>query len=236
MNRNQWAQWLEESLQDHRLDDQERRHLQSQLAEAVMSDEDRSYLRNHGFKLAKQVLQQDSDPVEVLRWLERIIKVLDNVRVSQSSEVATSWFSPGRRCAAGIIEQLKLARTSIDICVFTIADDELTKHILQAHQRGVSVRIITDNDKMYDKGSDIEYLAQQGIAVKIDTTPYHMHHKFAIFDQKRLINGSFNWTRSASKYNQEDITLSDDPRFLTSFSRQFEQLWQRFPCHQPSQN
>ncbi|WP_414931505.1 phospholipase D-like domain-containing protein [Vibrio europaeus] len=236
MNRNQWAQWLEKSLQDHRLDDRERRHLQSQLAEAVMSDEDRSYLRNHGFKLAKQVQQQDSDPVEVLRWLERIIKVLDNVRTSQSSEVATSWFSPGRRCAAGIIEQLKLARTSIDICVFTIADDELTKHILQAHQRGVAVRIITDNDKMYDKGSDIEYLAQQGIAVKIDTTPYHMHHKFAIFDQKRLINGSFNWTRSASKYNQEDITLSDDARFLTSFSRQFEQLWQRFPCHQPSQN
>ncbi|MEX0335972.1 phospholipase D-like domain-containing protein [Vibrio tubiashii] len=236
MNRNQWAQWLEESLQDHRLDDQERRHLQSQLAEAVMSDEDRSYLRNHGFKLAKQALQQDSEPVDALRWLERIIKVLDNVRASQSSEVATSWFSPGRRCAAGIIEQLKLARTSIDICVFTIADDELTKHILQAHQRGVAVRIITDNDKMYDKGSDIEYLAQQGIAVKIDTTPYHMHHKFAIFDQKRLINGSFNWTRSASKYNQEDITLSDDARFLTSFSRQFEQLWQRFPCHQPSQN
>ncbi|ERB62227.1 phosphatidylserine synthase [Vibrio coralliilyticus OCN008] len=236
MNRNQWAKWLEESLTDYRLDDHERRHLQAELAEAVMSEEDRAFLRNQSFKLTKQVLEEGSDPVAVLRWLERIIKVLDNVRANQSSEVATSWFSPGRTCATGIIEQLKLARDSIDICVFTIADDELTKHILEAHQRGVEVRIITDNDKMYDKGSDVEYLAKQGIAVKIDTTPYHMHHKFAIFDQKRLINGSFNWTRSASKYNQEDITLSDDKRFLQSFSRQFEKLWQRFPCHQPSQH
>ncbi|MBN3493555.1 phospholipase D-like domain-containing protein [Vibrio neptunius] len=236
MNRNQWAKWLEESLIDYRLDDHERRHLQAELAEAVMSEEDRAFLRNQSFKLAKQFMEKGSDPIALLRWLERIIKVLDNVIAGQSSELATSWFSPGRSCSTGIIEQLKLARDSIDICVFTIADDDLTKHILEAHQRGVTVRIISDNDKMYDKGSDIEYLAEQGVAVKIDTTPYHMHHKFAIFDQKRLINGSFNWTRSASKYNQEDITLSDDKRFLQSFSRQFEKLWQQFPCHQPSQH
>ncbi|MEO0889377.1 MAG: phospholipase D-like domain-containing protein, partial [Pseudomonadota bacterium] len=105
---------------------------------------------------------------------------------------------------------------------------------LAAHKRGVTVRIVTDNDKMYDKGSDVEYLAAQGVAVKIDTTRYHMHHKFAIFDQQRLINGSFNWTRSASKYNQEDITLTDDRRFVSAFLRQFETLWQKFPCHKPS--
>ncbi|MCG9752984.1 phospholipase D-like domain-containing protein [Vibrio brasiliensis] len=236
MKRSQWTEWLEASLSDYRLDDSERNFLQSELAEAEINDEERSFLRNQSFKLAKAAMAENSEPEGVLRWLERVVRVLDNVSTNQSSQVATSWFSPGRRCASGIIEQLKLARSSIDICVFTIADDELTKHILQAHQRGVMVRIITDNDKMYDKGSDIEYLAQQGVQVKIDTTRYHMHHKFAIFDQKRLINGSFNWTRSASKYNQEDITLSDDARFLISFSRQFEQLWQRFPCHQPSQN
>ena len=26
----------------------------------------------------------------------------------------------------------------------------------------------------------------------------HMHHKFAIFDGERLINGSYNWTRGAA--------------------------------------
>lgn len=93
MNRNQWAKWLEESLIDYRLDDHERRHLQAELAEAVMSEEDRAFLRNQSFKLAKQFMEKGSDPMALLRWLERIIKVLDNVIAGQSSELATSWFS-----------------------------------------------------------------------------------------------------------------------------------------------
>nr|WP_284694902.1 phospholipase D-like domain-containing protein [Photobacterium galatheae] len=215
------------------MDDHERRELQTSLVDAGLSDDDRAYLRNQSFKLAQQTIQEGAEALSVLRWLERVVKVLDNTRTSAIAEVATSWFSPGRACASGIIEQLRQARSKVDICVFTIADDELTKHILAAHERGVKVRVITDNDKLNDAGSDIDFLAGKGVQVKIDTTPYHMHHKFAIFDGTRLINGSFNWTRSASKYNQEDITLTDDRRFLTAFEQQFDALWQRFPCHQP---
>lgn len=235
MDRQKWILWLESSLEDGRLDDTERREFQSELAESVLSEEDRAFLRNYSFKLVQRALANQGDAAALLRWLERVIKVLDNVISSNKADVATSWFSPGRACAAGITEQLKLARNTIDICVFTIADDNLTKQILDAHKRGVSVRIVTDNDKLNDAGSDIDYLAQQGVPVKIDTTPYHMHHKFAIFDGGRLINGSFNWTRSASKNNQEDITLTDDSRFVSAFSKQFELLWQKFPCHAPPQ-
>ncbi|AXB33277.1 MULTISPECIES: phospholipase D-like domain-containing protein [Vibrio] len=234
MNRQKWSAWLEASIQDYRLDDSERRELQSELQDSVLSHEDRAYLRNMSFKLVQQEIQNQGDAAALVRWLERVVKVLDNVMSENSADTASSWFSPGRACASGIIEQLKLARHSVDICVFTIADNDLTDQILAAHKRGVTVRIVTDNDKMYDKGSDVEYLAAQGVAVKIDTTRYHMHHKFAIFDQQRLINGSFNWTRSASKYNQEDITLTDDRRFVSAFLRQFETLWQKFPCHKPS--
>ncbi|EDP59577.1 phospholipase D-like domain-containing protein [Vibrio sp. AND4] len=234
MNRQKWSAWLEASIKDYRLDDSERRELKSELQNSVLSHEDRSFLRNLAFKLVQQEIQSQGDATALVRWLERVVKVLDNVMSENFSDNASSWFSPGRACASGIVEQLKLARRSVDICVFTIADNDLTDQILAAHKRGVAVRIVTDNDKMYDKGSDIEYLAKQGVAVKIDTTRYHMHHKFAVFDQQRLINGSFNWTRSASKYNQEDITLTDDRRFVSAFSRQFETLWQKFPCHKPS--
>ncbi len=230
MNRQQWSSWLESSLQDFRLDDDERRTLQSDLSKEVLSNEDRAFLRNLSFKLVQQHIAGGEDPAALVRWLERVIKVLDNIQNTKSAEIAKSWFSPGRACVSGIIEQLKLAKNSIDICVFTISDDNITKHIMAAHQRGVAVRIISDNEKMYDKGSDVQYLADKGLAVKIDTSPYHMHHKFAIFDGIRMINGSFNWTRSASQYNEEDITLTDDQRFIQPFQRRFEQLWQNFSC------
>ncbi len=227
MNRTQWSSWLESSLQDFRLDDNERRTLQSDLSKQALANEDRAFLRNLSFKLVQQHLAKGAEPAVLLRWLERVIKVLDNVQNANSAELAKSWFSPGRACITGIIEQLKLAKNSIDICVFTISDDNITKHIVAAHQRGVAVRVISDNEKMYDKGSDVQYLADKGLAVKIDRSPYHMHHKFAIFDNLRMINGSFNWTRSASHYNEEDITLTDDQRFIEPFRRRFEELWQR---------
>ena len=120
------------------------------------------------------------------------------------------------------------ARNTADLCVFTITDDRISSSILAAHARGVRVRIITDNDKAHDLGSDIERLAAAGIAVRIDRTPFHMHHKFAIIDGRRLLNGSYNWTRGAARDNQENLIVCDDARLVAAFQQEFEQLWTRF--------
>lgn len=232
MNRTQLLELLDQSIDDHRLDDSERRNLASALLGANLGQEDRAYLRNQSFKLAQQQIKQGAEAAAIVRWLEKTIKTLDNNQASQGGDLMECWFSPGRACAQGIIQQLNRSRVSIDICVFTISDDELTEHIIKAHKRGVKVRIITDNDKVFDTGNDVRYLQKQGIEVKVDTTTNHMHHKFAIFDGVRMLNGSFNWTRSASKYNEEDITLTDDVRHVEPFKARFEELWQFFPIFQ----
>lgn len=43
---------------------------------------------------------------------------------------------------------------------------------------------------------------------------FHMHHKFAIVDGRLLINGSFNWTRQAVLYNQENCIITDNPQLV----------------------
>ena len=50
-------------------------------------------------------------------------------------------------------------------------------------------------------------LARSGIAVAFDSSPHHMHHKFAIFDLTRLLTGSYNWTRSAAESNEEEFDI-----------------------------
>ena len=52
-----------------------------------------------------------------------------------------------------------------------------------------------------------------------------MHHKYAIFDAKWLLNGSYNWTRGAARDNQENCVVTDDPKLLAAYAAAFERLW-----------
>jgi phosphatidylserine/phosphatidylglycerophosphate/cardiolipin synthase-like enzyme len=124
-----------------------------------------------------------------------------------------------------IVSRFGAARRSADLCVFTITDDRITRALLDAHRRGVRVRLVTDNDKACDRGADIQQIEVAGVAVKVDRTPFHMHHKFAIFDGVRLLNGSYNWTRGAANDNEENLIDTGDPRLLAAFQRRFDELW-----------
>lgn len=139
---------------------------------------------------------------------------------------STAYFSPSDVCLNAIIFQLKAATKNVDICVFTISDDRISREIIACHKRNVKVRIISDNDKMNDEGSDIENLKTAGIPLKIDTSTGHMHHKFAIIDGKVLVNGSYNWTRSAEKYNYENIVVSRELPLIQQFQKEFAKMWE----------
>ncbi|MBY0587370.1 endonuclease [bacterium] len=136
-----------------------------------------------------------------------------------------AYFSSVDDCVAIIAELLGRSQHSVDICVFTVTDDRLSDAIARAHKRDVAIRIITDDDKAGDLGSDIDRLASLGIKTRQDRTDRHMHHKFAIFDQQILLNGSYNWTRGAADRNLENFIVTSDARLLRSFSREFERLW-----------
>ncbi len=207
------------------------------LAKVAMRcrDDQRRFLQNKAFEMYRtEYLLADSasneDRLEGLRWLEKTVKALQLLVKPLVKNEAKNLvcFSPGEDCRKAILNACRQAKHSIDICVFTISDNMLSDAILAAQQRGIEVRIITDNDKTDDRGSDIDYLAEQNIAVREDASAYHMHHKFALIDKKVLVNGSFNWTRSASDYNQENIVVLHDANIVKTFVEKFEDLWSRY--------
>lgn len=126
------------------------------------------------------------------------------------------------------LDYLASARSTLDICVFTITNDDIADVVLDLHRKGVKVRIITDNDQANTQGSDIGKFQQAGIQVREDKTPAHMHHKFAILDGRLLLNGSFNWTRQAVTSNNENVTVLSDQQLIRAFQQQFEKLWAMF--------
>lgn len=227
MDFEQLDQALRSSAADFRLDDEERFELRQTGAQS--SGEQLRRLRNAAFAIAReQIRAHPAEALALLRWLEQVVKTLD-LSTNVAAAAHSAYFTPGDACLRKLRELCGAARRTLDVCVFTLADDRLTDAVLEAHRRGVRVRVVTDDDKRFDNGSDVARLADAGIEVRLDRGPAHMHHKFALFDGKLLANGSFNWTRSASLSNDENLVVSNDAYLVRCFSGQFEALWERYP-------
>lgn len=227
MRQQELEQWLVASLEDFKLSQSEALELREILPQ--LANDDIAFTRNKAFQLAREPIHIGGDnAVATLLWLEKLSKTIDNFRQSETSSIAEAHFSPGEDCRRQLLDLLVSARESIDISVFTISDDRLAEAILTAYKRGINVRLITDNDKAQDQGSDIYYLIDNGLPVRTDSSENHMHHKFAVIDKRVLVNGSFNWTRSATDYNQENILVTDEPKLISAYLAEFESLWQEF--------
>ncbi|KAF9336384.1 hypothetical protein BG006_008892 [Podila minutissima] len=138
-------------------------------------------------------------------------------------------FFPSEQSFQQLVKTLDGAQMSLDICVYTITDDQLAKAIIRAHERGVRVRIISDSEKAGDQGSDVNRLANDHhIPSRCDNSTAFMHHKFAVVDDALVINGSYNWTKGARFDNKENLTLTNSPKAVQGFKGEFERLWNEF--------
>lgn len=220
---------LEKTLEDRKLSRGERQALSAHLGEMALDRNAVALHLNQAFELARSRLS-DLPSQELVEWLEDVVKTFRTAeaRVPVKPEgSAGAYFSPGTGCLEAIRRQLRSARASLRICVFTVTDDRITSELLAAHERNVQVRIITDDEKSYDAGSDVNRLRKAGVAVRMDKSPFHMHHKFAVVDGQLLVNGSYNWTRSAADSNEENVIVTDDARLVKPFIEEFDVLWDK---------
>lgn len=222
---------LQEVLDSKRLTQSRREKLDQLIGDCKDNPRLLADIRKSVFQIAAAKMAVSPDSV-VLTRVEEVSRIIDQALVASFPNLARVHFNPGEECLQGILKLLKDTTHSVDICVFTITDDSITEAIYRAHKCGKKIRIITDDEKIHAPGSDIIPMATAGIPVAIDHAPEYMHHKFAIFDCRILLTGSFNWTRSASMGNHENLLVTDDPRLVKPFCEEFERLWKEFPMLQ----
>lgn len=214
---------FEQSFADSTLSVAEARELRRRLAAHGQQGTALATLRQQLFALARERFNSFEDKA-VVEWLEAASALLLPLAPPQPAHT-TVHFSPGMECVEAIRRFISQAAHQLDVCVFTISDDRITDSLLAAHRRGVSIRLLTDNDKLYDRGSDIVQLHASGLPIRIDQTTDHMHHKFALADRRLVLTGSYNWTRSAATANLENLLITDDSTAVQRYSAEFDRLW-----------
>lgn len=153
------------------------------------------------FDIAGGKLKDDHDKA-VVEGLKQYVLAAQTDLLQPKPRYLDAFFFPNEKNIDKLVNYLGKATKSMNICVFNLTNDRLANAVYDAHSRGVKVRVISDDECMENQGSDIKWLAGQGVPCRVDSaSQFHMHNKFVVIDDTFLITGSFNWTVQAGKSN-----------------------------------
>ncbi len=119
------------------------------------------------------------------------------------------------------------ARSSIDIAVFFLTHKALTQDLIDAHNRGVQIRVLLDATGASNEYSKHEILRAAGIPVKVEGFGGKMHAKSAVVDGEILITGSMNWTSAGEGGNDENTVIIHSYGHALQYANWFQTLWER---------
>ena len=138
-----------------------------------------------------------------------------------------AYFSPRAGTSVRIIKEIESAQSTIDIAIYSFTRDEIANALIAAKARGVSIRILADRSEANGTGSDIARLEGAGIPLKRTNGGGGgiLHDKFAIFDGRVLLTGSYNWSTNAEENNDENAIFIRNSSVLSAFQTNFDAMW-----------
>jgi len=116
------------------------------------------------------------------------------------------------------------ANVTIQLMVMLITQDELASSLIDAHERGVDVDVIIDDDWVSSSGSDYQGILDAGIDIRGDERGGLMHHKVMIIDGYIVVVGSYNWSASAEDSNDENLLVLKSTVIATQYLEEFDRI------------
>lgn len=135
-----------------------------------------------------------------------------------------NYFCPEDSCKDHVLEGLERARDNIRFMTFSFTDDDIGNLLIKKHNQGVDVTGLFEKFQN-STWNEYEKLKQNGLDVNWDENKNNMHHKVFIIDEKVVITGSYNPTKSANTVNDENIVVIHDKDIAQKYLIEFERVW-----------
>ncbi|MCB9614644.1 MAG: hypothetical protein H6722_19580 [Sandaracinus sp.] len=159
---------------------------------------------------------------------------LHGPRVRRAGDVegpAQLYFSPTDRLDRVLETAIDGARERIVVAVFSLRLSWLVEALVEAHERGVEVWVITDEKQSSTTDLD-ERLRDAGVPIveaRNTATEFSaMHHKWMVVDGRETFVGSYNWTYTATFHNHEDLARITSQETAAAFEGEMGRLWDRY--------
>jgi len=136
------------------------------------------------------------------------------------------WFLPcGTEPLNLMVSRMNEAKKSIKGAIFTFTHPQVCQALIDAHNRGVAVQIVIDEDSAKNTSSLIfQRLKKSGVPVYISDRDGLLHHKLMIIDNDCIFTGSANWTKAAFSQNDETFCCISD--LSQEMQHKLDLLWE----------
>lgn len=123
-----------------------------------------------------------------------------------------------------LIDKINAAQTTIDLAVYEFDLENVTQALINAKNRGVTVRVVYD-DEFSDPDPQMAELKSIGVPAVPDQRSAFMHNKFFVFDNECVWTGSFNISVNAAYRNNENALYFCSPEAAHNYVTEFEEMF-----------
>lgn len=138
----------------------------------------------------------------------------------------TNLFSPDDGVEARLVDLIAGAKQSIEVLAYAFTLDSLAEALLAQAENGVQVRGVFDSGQASsNQGGDYYRLLEAGLDVWLDGNLNSMHHKVLIIDNQIVVTGSYNFSASAERRNDENVLIIENPELAAQYLAEFERIY-----------
>jgi len=123
-----------------------------------------------------------------------------------------------------LVNAIDQARLSIDVAAYSISLNSVRFALINAHKRGVQVRMVMESTNM-DR-SDPQALIEAGIPIVGDNMDGLMHNKFMVIDKSEVWLGSMNFTDSGTYDDNNNMMRIHSTKIAEDYSVEFKEMFE----------
>ncbi|WP_237391794.1 phospholipase D-like domain-containing protein [Paenibacillus dendrobii] len=145
-----------------------------------------------------------------------------------ASDVQAKFTQEGDHPEQAVIQLMNDTKSTLDIAIYSLDYKPIIDAIVDAAGRGVSVRLITDQEHAAEKSKQkdaIQRMMTAGIPVKVNSHSGKMHLKMLVADGSSVEAGSFNYLKSSVEENDDVALIIHDAAVGRQFENAFNNMW-----------
>ena len=152
--------------------------------------------------------------------------------VHAAGESEEIYFAPTTDLERIDISLIDRAQQRIQVAMYAFTDRAIAQALARAASRGVEVSLYRDRAQFEEEqGRHVPVLAmllhRPNIHVRVKGGNDLMHQKAMLVDGEVLRDGSGNWSVSAARYQDNQVSVTRSPQQIEAFERDFTAMWTR---------